>query len=248
MSVRILLPGLLLVLLAGLLISAPARLLAFFLPQDQVLLQGLNGTIWHGRASRVQIMTAAGPAQLGMVYWHLKPLSLLTLSPTLTIRSEWGEQRLQTEFTLYLDKTVSLKDVDASFDAGVLSEILPLALEGRFNLTAKSLHLGRDQFLAADGRLVWSHAAWNAPQGRIVLGNYAMDVLQADRNEPLTGRILSLNGPVEAAGKVTIDGAAYEIDMTISGQHSLDPVLVQALSLMAQPVENGFHLALVGTF
>ena len=39
-----------LLLLLGLVISAPARLLTYVLPPGQVVLQGVSGTLWQGRA------------------------------------------------------------------------------------------------------------------------------------------------------------------------------------------------------
>ena len=47
-----------LLLLLSLLVSAPARLLNWVLPGDQVLMQGFAGTLWRGSASRCLVQVS----------------------------------------------------------------------------------------------------------------------------------------------------------------------------------------------
>ena len=83
-----------LLLLISLVLSAPARLVGLVLPGEQIVMQGFNGTLWRGFASRCLLRTESGMLHLGAVSWELGPLSLLTLSPRLTLDARWGRQRI----------------------------------------------------------------------------------------------------------------------------------------------------------
>ena len=60
--------------------------------------------------------------------------------------------------------------------------------------------------------------------------------------------MLTLAGDVSANGSVELQGRSYSIDITVQSDGGLDQRLQQALSLVARPVENGFHIKLSGQF
>ncbi|WP_116368650.1 type II secretion system protein N [Parahaliea mediterranea] len=241
------LAALLLLLLVFLLLGAPARLLPALLPGGQVQLGGLSGTLWQGSASRCLLQTAAGPLQLGRVQWQLRPLSLLTLSPALDVDSQWGGQHLSGRVKFHGVNDIGLSDLSARADASLLRQLAPLAVEGGFSLQAQHLRLRDGLPAGAQGRLVWEHGAWMAPQGRIALGSYALDIQQRDAEAPLTADVITLAGPVQAAGQASLTGQNYSVDIRIRAeQGALDPALQQGLSLMARPDGNGYHLTLTG--
>ncbi len=239
---------LLLVFVVVLLVRAPARLLPMVLPEAQVSLQGLEGTLWHGRASRALFNTSAGPIQLGELEWRLSPASLLTLSPTIALESHWGDQNGAAEVTLRGRNDVVLRDVDMTIDAGLLQQLAPVAMDGRLALTASYLHLTDGLPVQAQGRLVWEQGAWNAPRARLPLGTYALDFAQPAATDPLRGTVLTLAGPVLASGGVELNGRQYSLDMHIEGETALDPMLTEALSLLARPDGESFHMQLNGAF
>lgn len=239
--------ALFLFLVVAVVASAPARLLPLLLPAGQVQMQGLAGTVWEGSASRCLLRTPAGYLQLGRVEWRLHPLSLLALAPTVEVRSQWGEQHASGTVTLYGQDEYGLSDVDARIDASLLRQLAPVAVDGQFALIAPRLHVAGGLPVGAEGRLVWEHGAWAAPQGRMALGTYAVDFAQpGGKGQALTGKVLTLAGPVRAEGSVRLVGRAYNLDVSIAGDHGLDPALAQALSLMARPTDKGFQLKLDG--
>ena len=95
------------------------------------------------------------------------------------------------------------------------------------------------------GRLVWQNAGWLSPQGRLPLGSYALELTQPE-NATLSGEIISLTGPVQAEGMIEIDGRSYRVDALLAAEGSLDPLLQQALSLVAVPEGDAFRVRLGG--
>ncbi len=227
-------------------VNAPARLLPALVPESRLQLQGLDGTLWQGRASRALLVSPAGPIQLGQLEWRLAPLSLLTLAPAVSLRSHWGDQNGSADVTLHGKNDISLRDVDLSIDAGLIQQLVPVAMEGRVTLTAPLLRLRDGLPIKAEGRLVWEQGAWNAPRARLALGSYALDFSQAGADDPLRGQVLTLAGPVNAEGQVELAARQYAVDMRIGSDSALDPVIAEALSLVARPEGEAFHLLLNG--
>ncbi len=100
-------------LLVCLIAAAPARLLLYVLPANEVIMQGFSGTLWRGQANRALVATGSGYIQLGRVHWSLNPLSLLTLSPSGRLDSEWGKQKLSTDLQITGSQSVGFEHLDS---------------------------------------------------------------------------------------------------------------------------------------
>ncbi|MDP5052622.1 MAG: type II secretion system protein N [Congregibacter sp.] len=237
-----------LVLLAVLLafaLSAPARLLPYLLDAQPLQLSGVSGTVQNGRASRARLQTPGGYLHLGELSWLLAPRSLLGFAPLLKLHSVWGDQRGSLELRLRKD-ALALSSVDVNVDAGLLKQVLPVALKGRLGMLFNELLLSPTGVLRADGRLVWQGAAWESPKGLRILGNYAA-TFTTPNDQQINVQIVTLSGPVVAAGTVSLNQQRYSVDLLIeSSVQELDPELAQALSLIASPAENGYRLRLDG--
>ena len=239
--------ALVLVLLACLVASAPARLVGLVLPSDQVLMQGYSGTLWRGGASRCQVRAGPGYLHLGAVEWQLQPGSLLLFSPRIRLNSRWGSQTLTTEVVLHGQQDIDLYQLDANFPAELVRQFVPVALAGTLSLQVEQLKLRDGLPVEAAGRLVWQNGVWLALAGPMELGSYALDFSQ-DRGGPLTGNVLTLSGPVEASGTVQLQQRSYDVDISVAGKNGLDPRLQQALSLVARPAGQAYLIKLNGDF
>jgi general secretion pathway protein N len=221
--------------------TAPARLLGKVLPSDSVIIQGFSGTIWRGAASRCLVAVGQGYIHLGELRWSLSPLSLLTLSPSGSLESSWGRQRLKTGIRLAGSDEIELSELDAAFSGQLLRHLLPLSVKGEFTAQFSHLRLTSGLPESANGRLVWQQATWESPRGSVPLGSYAMDVEQLP-DEQLEASTTTIQGPVYAEGSVSLAGNRYSVDLMITGDGDLDPQLGQALSLVSKPVTDGYHI------
>lgn len=228
-----------------LLALVPARLVNGFLPGTNVIMQGYSGTLWRGAASRCLVATGSGYLHLGRVRWSLSPLSLLTLSPSLTLESTWGRQRINTDLRISGPEDLELTDLDAMVSAQLLQQFLPLSISGDFSVQAEELYLEKGFPSRARGRLIWQNAAWDAGQGSSPLGSYAMDFEQQPGGA-LEGELVTISGAVSANGSVRLLGKDYSLDILVSGEGGLGSQLEQALSLIAQPVSEGYRIKFDG--
>ena len=211
-----------------------------------VAADGLSGTVWSGRASRVRVSTDAGILHLGEVTWSLRPLSLLLAAPTLRIHSRWSDQELAAVVAWRGEREVILSDVEARFDAALLRHLAPIALTGRMTAQAETLHLRDGLPLEATARLTWQQAAWDSPQGLLPLGSYAADIRDTAPGV-LAGTIVTLAGPLRAEGELQLRQRDYSIAILLTHDESWDPLLQEALALLARPVAAGYDLRLDGS-
>lgn len=247
-SVRLLqVAFLFLVFLVSVVVTAPARLLIQFLPDDQLLVQGVSGTLWQGTASRAMVKLPAGYLHLGRVSWSLQPASLLTFAPVVDVISQWGDQRVKGELQWHGAGSVTLRDFDATVEANLLRLFAPVALEGKIVLQLQSLALRDNVLSSGQGRVVWERGAWQAPRGPLALGTYALDFEQSE-GQPLLGEIITVSGAVQAQGDVTVEGSSYGLNIRVRSDEPLDSQLKEALALMAAPEEDGYRLKLEGQF
>jgi hypothetical protein len=229
-------------------VSAPARLLTHLLPGSSIVLQGVSGTIWKGRAARCLIQMPGGFMQLGQTRWTVSPLSLLWFTPRVSIASRWGGQQLHADLTYHGSDHLMASAVEARVSAGLLQTFLPVALDGTLALTLESLEVRQGIPVSAVGRLVWESARWLSPAGVVPLGTYAIDSKQVDND--LQASILTLAGPLLADGAVRVsparESAGYDLTLELGSEGAMDPQLQEALSLIAAPTDTGYRLVLQG--
>lgn len=234
-------------LVVNIVATAPARLLQRVVPNDQLILRGLSGTVWNGHASGVLLRLPQGYLQLGEVQWSLRPLSLLLLAPQLSLRSAWGNQIVDGELILRGRRDLDVRNLRASASAGLLSHFAPVAVDGMFNLQIEKLQLRDGLPYSAQGRLVWQDGSWRSPRGPVPLGSYGMDFTQ-EPGETFAGEVITLSGPLQASGTAQLQQRHYTVDIVLTPEHSLDEQLQQMLSLIAAPEGSGFRLGLAGDF
>ncbi len=226
----------------------PARLAGWLLPPSLIAADGYAGTLWQGRAARALVATPGGYFHLGGLRWELSPLSLLLARPTATVEAAWADQRLAGTVTWRGGDRLRVRDARFAVDAALLKEVVPVALRGRLAGDLAHLALADGLPQALEGRLTWERAAWDAPGSSFALGSYAVDFAPAaDRdNGGVQGEVVTLTGPLEAAGSLALAERRYRIDLTLTSERSLPGPLADALSLLATPTDRGFRLVLDG--
>lgn len=245
---RLLWAAILLVFLFFLLLaSVPARLLNFVVPADQLMMSGLSGTVWQGRASAVRLRLPQGYWHLGSVSWSLDPLSFLLLSPRVGVRSDWGNQVFSADLVFRGQSDLELYDFEGQIDAEVLRHFAPVAVDGFLNLQLSELTLRNGLPASVEGRLVWQDGGWQSPQGLVPLGTYVLDLQQRD-GEPLRGEILTLAGSLEATGGVVLDGRSYSVNILIGNEGELEPQMQEMLGLIATPEDGKYRINVDGSF
>jgi general secretion pathway protein N len=171
----------------------------------------------------------------------------LTLAPHVSLRSEWGSQKLDGDIILRGQRDLDVRDLDANMAATLLGQFAPVAVEGSFNLQVAHLQLRNGLPHTAKGRLIWKDGGWRSPQGLVPLGTFALDFEQA-QGEALQGKVITLAGPLQADGSVQLRERHYEVDILLGSEQTFDQQLGSMLSLIATPENAGFRIGMKGDF
>jgi general secretion pathway protein N len=232
-------------LLVSLIAAAPARLLLYVLPTNEIIMQGFSGTLWRGQANRALVATGSRYIQLGRVHWSLNPLSLLTLSPSGRVGSEWGKQEVSAHIRMTGPQSLEFEHLNALFSTQLLRAFLPLSVGGDITVQLESLTLEKGRPTQVAGKLVWQGAQWESARGIVPLGTYALELEQAP-GAALSGKVITVTGAVVASGRLGLAGENYSADISIKADADLNEQLKEALSLIAQVVPGGYRVKFGG--
>ncbi len=221
----------------------PGRVVAVLLPST-VQLEGVTGTLWQGTAARAAVIVEGKRFVLGRLSWHLEPLSLLSLRPSINVSSVWGSQRFDGRVAAGLGGSASLEDVSLQLDVRFLRNLMPLYVGGQIQITLDQARVDDGQLTAVDARVVWQDAVWAARQGDVALGNYALDV--SGNDGAIKGSVITLSGPLVVAGELAFEGRDWQVDLDVSGPAVANEGLRPSLMLFGVPTDNGFDVVLDG--
>lgn len=237
----LLLPAL--VLLAVVLMTAPARVVGLLLP-DSAKLTGFTGTLWDGSAARGTLRVAGQVLSMGRVSWRIHPWSVLGFRPRVELTSDWGGQRLGAVLRYGGPSSLDVDVLRAQFDVRFVRQLVPLYVGGLIRLDFSDLQFQDGTFQSGGGEVVWQDAVWTANSGDVALGDYSL-VLGGSEGG-LSGRVKTLGGPLRVTGDLQLSGNRYSVNLALSGPATANQGLGDALKLLAQPSATGFDMVMSG--
>jgi hypothetical protein len=218
----------------SLIATVPAEIAGRYLPTD-VRATGLRGTLWHGRASQLQVRGF----DLGEVVWNAHPLALLVgrLQSSISI----NRPDLQGQGTAGVGfHTLRLSDADLIGRAELLAPLLSnygVSIDGRFEANIKILQFNGRGPQAADGVIVWQSARLLQPT-KLEFGDVTTTLNQdgntATADVKNTGDSLRLTG----TGQLH-QGWAYDARLHIEPTATTPKQFRNTLPLLAKPNSRG---------
>jgi general secretion pathway protein N len=223
---------------------------AWFAPAG-LQLQGLEGTLWSGRAAAANV----GTLSLHDVRWSVHAWQLLLGRLAADLRAQLDEGFVAANVKATRSH-VSLSEVRASTSLPTLHAVLPVAgLRGEANLTLSALELDVAKAwptkVVGDLKLLQLETApfsLTGPRGKLVpIGNYA--VRFADGGSPINATFNDTGGPLEVSGTLAVNARAYKLDGLIKARADAPQELVDGLNVMtSEPdAEGRRRLTLNGT-
>ena len=224
---------------------------AWFAPAG-LQLDGLEGTLWSGRAAAGNV----GNLALRDVRWSVHAWQLLLGRLAADLRAQLDEGYVAAHVRATRSH-VSLSEVRASTSLSTLRAVLPVAgLRGEANLTLSALDLdvakawptkvvGNLKLL----QLETTPLSLAGPRGKLVpVGDY--DVRLAEGKDPINATFNDTGGPLEVSGTLAVSAArAYKLDGLIKPRADAPQELVDGLNVIASEpdVEGRRRLTLNGT-
>jgi len=222
--------------LVGLLVYLPASWILPRLLPEEVALQGIEGRLWSGSASRLKV----GDLQLQQLGWdwHLLPLlggqlelMLGTQGPGLDVKgvASWGlwSERLE------------LQDVSAEVSSDYLSQWLDpsFQLTGKLDVRLKQLQWQQNQLIAINGKASWADAGFGVNQA---IGLGQLEAVFEPKFEGTQAKLQGDGGDLDLNGNVMLkaDGD-YQVVLRLLPQVKLNKSASSQLSLLGISPNGG---------
>jgi len=218
----------------------PAPIAYKWLAPDSIVLSGVQGRLWSGRAAAGFL----GDIEARNINWNFIPLNLFVGRITGKINMLLDNGSVDTKASVTFGGLV-LQELRAVFDLQVLENFIPIgATQG--TVLAQIEHLvieeGWPTKIIGELRLMELVVAPFIPSGStlIPIGSFQLAFLD---NSKLGGTIEHLNGPLEASGNIELrPSRAYDIEILVKALPDASQELLQGLELMTgEPNNLGFR-------
>lgn len=160
-----------------------------------IAMSGVSGTVWNGRASLVSVKIKGTDHSIGQLTWKLSILSLFTLKPCAFITTDMDNQEFEGNVCVKGKSGMTVKNATASFPAALVQPLLPLAIDGQFNLTVEKLDVENSQLLGVRGKASWMNAKIFNGANWMTIGGLGADLVD-DGKKGLSAHIIDVNSPL----------------------------------------------------
>lgn len=225
---------------------APAQMLMWLLTDQELLLaQGYRGSLWSGSVDRAVIVLQGETLPLGRLDWHLRPGSLLVLSPCVEFSSNTrNRSTVQVIAGLACMKggSVFLSDVNVSMPAELLLRSTDIVLDGQIDAVLNTLRWDGAALSGTQVRGLWSDASLSTESGLIALQSLPFELVQDGTNNL---RLVINNMGVSASeghppplhvdliSSIALDGS-FQAQAILGLTESSPPLLRQWLPVIAE--------------
>ena len=226
-----------------LLATVPAKLVLDKLleAQNGIEVSGVSGTLWHGRASRVEIDNSY---QLDDVRWHLVGWRLLTGVLSAEIQATFMQREVSGQAGISLSGTLVAHDIQGAISAEEFAALaaLPLVqLDGEMTLAIDSLYRESDAAPVINGDINWRQASLTVAES-VALGSVDIRLRENDADgTDIT--ISNQGGALKLDGSGALDAEShYELALTMTPARSASANLVNSLAAFAKKQASGSYL------
>jgi general secretion pathway protein N len=237
--------------LAFILVSFPAgTAYALFAPRELVL-TGIQGTLWAGRAAA----GAAGNLALRDISWDLHVLRLLIGRFSAEIRAQLSDGGFSGNVTITPGGRVALTGVRASTSLPTLKAILPVSgTQGRADVSLSRLELDDGRLVEVVGELKLADLEITplvavGPRRLVPIGDYTVQFLESS-GKGVNATFRDTGGPLEVTGTLVVDNArAYTLDGMIKPRADASQEILNGLAVITQDPDAAGRrrLTLTGT-
>lgn len=181
-------------LVAGIVISFPARIAYRWADPPGVALQGISGTLWRGRASEA----SAGGIYLSELRWRFRPQALLAGRAEFALSATPPSGIIEADVGTTAGGLVQLSNVSASLPIGTLQPLVTVSgLHGDLRVSLARLVIDHGLPVEADGTIDVANLVIR-PLASSVLGDFQATLETADG--VVRGAVRDLAGVLEVTG------------------------------------------------
>jgi len=214
----------------------PATLLTRWLPPG-IAVAGLDGTIWSGSASGVNLQGRA----IGAAAWSCRPWRLVFLEWSCRVHLQPAGGELSAAVSGGFDDEIEARDLAGSAPIAFLEGIVvPTGWTGRLELDVARARITRGLPQDAEGRLFVRGLKAPGPGGA-TLGDFELVIGEgAVGTGTLVGRLSDQGGPLHVRGTLELkrDGS-YFMSGEVAPGPGAGPAILDTLEFLGPPDTSG---------
>ena len=215
----------------------PASVLTRWLPPG-VAVVGLDGTIWSGRASSVNLQGR----DLGAASWSCRPWPLLVFewSCRVTLQPSGGQVSASLSGDFDANEIVA-RELTGSLPIAFLEGIVtPAGWTGRLDLEVARARIANGLPQDAEGKLFVRALKAPGPSGAL-LGDFELTIGEgAVGTGTLTGRLNDLGGPLRVRGTIELKrDRSYFVSGEVAPGPGAGPAIFDTLGFLGPPDSTG---------
>lgn len=235
-AIRRLLIACAITLVAGLIITFPARVAYHWFAPPGIAMSGIAGSVWRGTATQANL---AG-LYLGELRWRLRPLALLRGRASFDIEASPAGGVLEGNAAIGFGGDVYLARTRAALPLDALARLVGVpGLRGTATANIEQLRVRDGLPIAADG---------NAEVRGLVLpmvspqsiGGYRIEFFTQD--DGVVASVEDTDGYVDIAGRLLLSGdRSYEFLGQLAPKPETPPAVVNQMRFLGSPNARGQH-------
>lgn len=222
------------VFLAVLIVTFPARVAYDWFAPAELRLAGIAGSIWNGSAAEAK----AGDAYIRNIRWRFDPGSLLSGKLGFKTESQPASGKMRVTVAVGPGGSVVLSDLSGSLPLDLLHPALQqFGIRGDLSLDFDSVVVRNGIPVAADGSLTISD--FFVPDlSASRLGDFRADFRTND--DVIVGSVEDVSGVLDVAGTIRLKrDRSYEFVGLVSPTPMTPPAVVNQLRYLGSANENG---------
>lgn len=221
-------------LLLMLILQFPAVTAFNLIDENNLKVNGLNGTVWNGSASEI----SSNEIYLRQTRWKIVPSELLKGNLTFDISTYPFNGQLKFNLILDFMNNLSATDIKGNFPNNILEIIAPfLGVSSEIAMNIKSLSLNNKDINQLEGQILLNNLVMKGVSNK-VLGSYKIDLFE--RNGEIYGSIDDISGEVDIAATMSLTlSGKYIIDGAVSTKQNTSNQVRTILSFLGTENENG---------
>ncbi len=226
----------LVVFLAVLVVTFPARVAYDWFAPAELQLAGISGSIWNGSAAEAK----AGGAYIRNITWRFSPASLFTGKLGFKTTSKPASGTMQVVVAVSPGGSLTLSDLSGNLPLDLLHPALQRAgIRGDLSLGFDTVVLSNGVPVAADG-IVTVSDFFIPDLSASQLGDYRAEFQTND--EVVVGSVEDVSGVLDVAGTINLNrDGSYAFIGLVAPTPTTPPSAVNQLRFLGSPNERGQH-------
>ncbi len=223
-----------------LLYTAPASLLQLFAEKfvPQLIIPQTEGSLWQGEAFNTVVNIDGVNTAIGKVSWELNPLTLLLLSPSVSLTSANAAYDISAELSASVFSGLSVNDLQARLPLSMLEAWYPPVLGGEFFAQVETLDISASGVSDISGQLFLKNIEWLGTGMALPIGDYQGNLSML--GEDVSVEINDVDARLGLRGSIILTPAGqYKVQATLIPKPDLATEISQALKFVGESNNDG---------